>query len=262
MKNKALQNTMGHLGEALTKNSPTILTGMSVAGLVTTTVMAVRATPKAMQILDYERDFREDAYENPPEITKMDIIELTWRCYVPAAAMAMATIACTIGANSINLRRNAALASVYSLTETAFKEYQAKVIETIGETKEKKVKDEIAKDRIKANPVGKQEIFLTGKGDMLCYDVISGRYFKSDVEKIRKIQNDLNRDLINDMFISLNDVYYALGLSNTKMGNDVGWTIGDGHIDFNFSSQLAEDGTPCLVVDYAVGPRYDYRENY
>ena len=60
------------------------------------------------------------------------------------------------------------------------------------------------------------------------------------------------------MYITLNDVYYALGLSNTKMGDDLAWSVEDGMIDFNFSSQLTEDGIPCLVVDYTIGPRFDY----
>lgn len=267
-------------GRAFAKNSPTILTGISVAGLISTVVMAVQATPKALGMLDDEvfrryeeslvdKDISYMEYLNCSEgysvqdrirtLPKLDLIRLTWRCYMPSILMGGLTIGCIVGANSINLRRNAALASVYSLTETALKEYQAKVVETIGENKEQKIRDDIHKDKVAKDPVNNKEVILTGKGDTLCYDVLSGRYFKNDIENIRKIQNELNRDLLTEMFISLNDVYYAFGLAGVKTGNDMGWNVDEGLIEFSFSSQLA-DGIPCLVIDYSAEPKYNYRD--
>lgn len=260
MKTKGIQLATQKLGKVLLKNSPTILTGLSVAGLVTTVIFAVKVTPKALQLLEDERDYREycaDSELTTP-ITKVEAVQLLWRCYLPALGMGAFTIGCIISANSINLRRNAALASVYSLTEATLKEYQAKVIETIGEKKEHAIKDEVAKDKIKEHPVSGKEVYLTGKGDTLCYDVISGRYFKNDIENIRRVQNDLNQDFLNgEMFITLNDLYYSLGLSNTKLGDDMGWDVEGGMINIIFSSQLTENGTPCLVLDYKVSPRYE-----
>ena len=253
MKVKGFQKATQKLGRTLACNSPTILTGIGVAGLITTVVMAVQATPKAHIVL--EEEGLGDRY-----ISKREMVRLTWRYYVPTAIMGGLTIACIIGANSINLRRNAALAGAYSLTEAALKEYQAKVIETIGDKKEQAIRDDIAKDRVKEHPLGEREVIITGKGDTLCFDVLSGRYFKSDIEKIRKIQNDLNYVLLNDVFLSVNDVYYALGLSGVKTGDDMGWDINEGQLEFRFSSQLSEDGTPCLVIDYHTKPKYDYRD--
>lgn len=244
-----LQKAVLKLTTAATANSPTILTAVSVAGLVTTTVLAVKATPKALRLLDLE----------PPNLTKKEVIKTTWKCYIPTVAMGGLTIGCIICANSINLRRNAALASVYSLAETSLKEYQAKVVETFGENKAQKVKDDVAKDLIKNNPVKDQEVIITGNGETLCYDSFSGRYFKSNMDKINKAENAINKALLNENFISLNEVYYELGLPNNKVGDEVGWTnYDDGSVNFHFSSQLSEDGTPCLVIDFQIGPRYDY----
>jgi len=262
MKTKAIQK----IGQVLIKNSPTILTGLSVAGLVTTTLMGVKATPKALQLIQDERLERTDKdqtfiYGETP-LSKKDIILLTWKCYVPTVIMGMLTVGCIVGGNSINLRRNAALASVYSLSEAALKEYQAKVVETIGQAKERKIKDEIAKDKITKNPVSGKELVITGAGETLCYESLSGRYFKSDVEQIRRVLNDLSRDLLTDThgFVTLNEVYCGLGLSGTKMGEMIGWHIDDGLIDPNFSTQLTENGTPCLVLDFSVEPRYGYKD--
>ena len=248
-----IQKTTQQIGGVIAKNSPTILTGLSVAGLITTVVFAVKATPKALQILENGGNKHPDL-----ELTKKDVIKLTYKCYIPAALMGGVTIACIIGAHSINLRRNAALASMYTLSETALKEYQAKVVETIGEKKGKQIKDDIRKDKIAKNPVNDKEVIITGLGESLCYDAFSGRYFKGDIEKIRKTINDLNEKLMQENFIGLNEIYYELGLSGVKLGDVLGWDIQDGQLVPDFSSILAENGTPCLVVDFETEPKYYY----
>lgn len=60
------------------------------------------------------------------------------------------------------------------------------------------------------------------------------------------------------MYASLNDFYDLIGLKPINVGYDLGWNIDDGEIDIYFSSQLAEDGTPCLVIDYSVAPKCDF----
>lgn len=247
------------VGNTIAKNSPSILTGVAVAGLLSTVAEAVRATPKALQILEEEKLRRvdPDSKIHWGTISKKDVIKLTWKCYVPTTILATITIGCIISANSINKRRNAALAGLYSISEMALKEYRDKVVETIGENKERKIKDEIAADKIRKTPVNEDTIEYTGKGDTLCYDAFSGRYFKSNIEHIRSVLNDLSRDLLSDMFISLNQVYYGLDLPGTKLGDLVGWHVEHGLIEPQFSSQLTEDGKPCLVLDFSTEPKYN-----
>ena len=62
------------------------------------------------------------------------------------------------------------------------------------------------------------------------------------------------------MYIALNEFYYEVGLPGTKMGDELGWNIDGGLIGLDFSSQLSEDGTPCLVIDYRIAPRYEYEK--
>jgi len=250
-----------NLGGVISQNSPTILTGIAVAGLVGTVVFAVKATPKALSIMDQELDNR--GYYNDslpdmilPDLTKMEIIKLTWKCYIPAVSMGIITIACIISANNISLRRNAALASLYGLTEAAFKEYQSKVVETIGKNKELKVRDDISADRVKNNPISKNEVVFTGKGSVICYDSLSGRYFKNDIEQIRRVVNDLNHSLMNDGFMTLNELYYGLGLSANKLGDEMGWDLDKGLVEISFSTQLTGDNEPCIVLNYDVVPKF------
>lgn len=257
---KGISYLVKNLGGAFSKNSSTILTAVSVAGLFTTAILAVKATPKAIRLLEEELEDREseldDAWADVEPLTKLEVIKIAWRPYVPAAAICLATIGCIIGANHISLRRNAALASLYGITEAAFKEYRTKVVETIGQNKELKVRDEISADRVKKNPVGTNEIIFTGKGEVLCYDSLSGRYFKSDIEQIRRTVNELNKNLLNDMFLTLNELYYALGLAGTKLGDEMGWDLDKGLLDISFSFSGSEEGEPCLVLNYTVSPRF------
>lgn len=249
-----ISGILKNVRKTMKKHSPEILTGIGIAGMITTTVLAVKATPKALILIE-----REKKKQDLDKLMPVETVKIAWPCYIPAAVTGVMSIACLIGASSVNVRRNAALATAYALSETALKEYRDKIKETIGDKKEQSVRDAIAKDRIERNPVSNREIIITERGNSLCYDVVSGRYFRSDIDKIKKIANELNRRMLDEMDVSLNDFYYEIGLSNTKLGNDLGWNINDGFIDFNFSSQLADDGTPCLVIDYSIAPQYDYR---
>jgi len=279
MEMKSITQIAKNLGGVVSKNSPTILIGVSVAGLVTTTILGIKATPKALSVIDdHVWKLYENEIENPDEtsfaewlgvdtneyswkdksniLSRRERIRLTWKLYLPTAAVGIVTIACIIGANHISLRRNAALASIYGITEAAFKEYQTKVVETIGKNKELKVRDEISGDHIKKNPPGMNEVIFTGKGEVMCYDSLSGRYFKSDIEKIRRAVNELNRRLMTEMFITINELYDAIGLSNTALGHLMGWDIDTGMVEIDFSAQLTEEGDPCLALNYKIEPKF------
>lgn len=251
---KEIEKSFLSLKTAIKKHSPEILTGIGIAGMITTTVMAVRATPKALILIEERKE--EIGAE---KLEAMDMVRTTWACYIPAAITGTLSVVCLIGASSVNARRNAALATAYTLSESALKDYQGKVIEMFGEKKNEAVKDAMAKDKVEKNPVVTREVIITEKGNTLCYDAISGRYFKSDIEKIKKAECELNRQILDDMYVSLNDFYYEIGLDSVKLGDELGWNVDSGYIDLSFSSQLASDGTPCLVIDYSVAPRYDYR---
>lgn len=251
-----LQSMTRQALRSLKKHSPGILTGIGIVGLLATSVMAVDATPKAMELI---REKKEEL--GVEKLTAAETVKATWKCYIPAAVTAATSVACIVGANSVNAKRQAALATACTLSETAMREYKDKVVETIGEKKEREVMDAIAKDKIEKNPVSKSEVILTNKGDTLCFDPWSSRYFKSDAEKLRKAVNDLNYQLINEGCVTLNDFYYDIGLEETRPGETLGWNINrGGQVQFRFSSQVAENGTPCLVLEFINPPSYDYSQ--
>lgn len=240
----------------VSKHSPEILTGFGIAGMLATTVLSVKATPKALQLIEAEKERLE--LEKDGKLTPVEVVKVAWKPYIPAAIICVTSIACVVGASSVSMRRNAALATAYKLSETAFSEYKEKVIETIGDKKEKAVREKVAQDRIEKNPVSKNEVFITEKGNTLCFDPISGRYFKSDMDRIRKAENEINKMLNHEMYASLNDFYEKIGLSGTSLGDSIGWKIEKGLLNIEFDPLIAEDDTPCISIEYNIAPQYGY----
>lgn len=253
------------LRHGMVQYAPHILTGLGVAGVYLTAIFASKATLKAAKIVEDENRKNEEsrqffASDEPapiiPPLTRKEIVNKTWKCYIPSALISLLTAGCIIKSGRIYSKRNAALLALYSISETAFREYQSKVKEMIGDGKEGKIRDSVARDKIIKNPSEIKGIVITGGGEALCYDAPSARYFRSDIEKIRRKENDFNQALRSEMRMTLNELYYELGLEPTKMGDNLGWDIDKGLLEFKFSSQLTENGSPCLVIDYEIHPLY------
>lgn len=257
MSKEGLKRTIKSAGRVLTKYSPGILTGIGIAGMIGATFMAVKATPKALYLIEAKKEESE-----VEELTPVETIKTCWTCYIPATLTTVLSAACLIGASTVSAKRNAALATAYSISEAALREYQEKVVEVIGEKKEKAVRDAVAKNQIERDPVTKSEVvIIDSNSNTLCYEPLSGRYFKSTIDKIKKAEIKLDRQMIQEMYVSLNDFYWEIGLDETDLGDKMGWNLSKGYMDLSFSSQLADDGTPCAVIVYGIPPVYDY-QNY
>lgn len=234
------------------KHRSEILIGLGIGGMFTSGIMAIAATPMALSLLQKKKEELET-----DKLSVKEVVKTTWKCYISSAVVSLASAGCIIGAGTINSKHTAVLATAYTLSETKLKEYQDKVIEIVGEEKEKDIRQAVNQERVEKTPV--QEIIITDGGNDLCYDVFTGRYFKTDAHKIRKAEEELNRRLRSEMYISLNEFYYELGLESVKLGDELGWSIDDGYIEVEFDSRLTKDAKPCIVLDYNVAPRYEYR---
>lgn len=250
-----MKKIFNDISEKMSKHSPEILVGVGIAGMFSTVVMSVKATPKVYSMIEKEKEVRR--LEEKPELTKVDILKMAWKPYLPAAIMFGCSTACIIGANSVNAKRNAVLSTACHISERALAEYRDKVVEVIGEEKEKEIRDKVSKDRMEKDPVSNNTVILA-KGDTLCYDTITGRYFKSDVDKIKKAENELNHILITGDYCSLNEFYDMLDIPATEMGTAVGWNVKNGLVEIYFSAQIADDGQPCVVVNYDIQPTYNF----
>ena len=236
----------------MSKHSPEILVGIGVAGAITSAVLSAKATVKAVRLVD-----AAEAEKGEPLTTK-EVVKTCWKCYIPTAVTTIASTACVIGASTVHTKRNAALATAYQLSESALAKYSEKVIETIGEKKEESIRASINKDKLEQHPVEHANVIITGKGDTLCCDLLFGKYFESDIDKIKRAVAEINYALIRDGYASLNDFYDELGLDHIAVGDDLGWGIDIGKLEVDFGSQIASDGRPCITLEYSVAPRYGF----
>jgi hypothetical protein len=228
-------------------NSPMLLTAFGVVGTVTTAYLAGKASFRASEIL------AQAEYEATEDLELREKIDLTWRLYVPTVSSGVLTVCAIIGSNYVSTRRAAAMATAYAIAERAFDEYRDKVTERLGEKKEQKIRDEVAQDSVTNNPVSKLEVHGESMGDILCYDLYSGRYFYSDMESLRRIQNDVNHAVLNNMYAPLSDFYDRIGLDRTGYSEEIGWNV-DKLLELRFSATISDDGRPCMVVDFATAP--------
>jgi len=223
--------------KVLRDHSPSVLTALGVSGTISTAYLAARASWYARGRLE----------SKSPYMTKREVLEEVWDLYIPAVSAGTFTIVCIIGAARINSRRAAAAYSVMAISEKALEEYRDKVVETIGERKEKGIRDSIALDRVEGNPPN--HILITGGGEVLCCELYTGRYFTSDMESLRKAQNDINARLISQMYASLHDFYYILGLPATTDSGKIGWES-DKMLQLEFTTVMSTDNRPCIAFDY------------
>lgn len=252
MKPKEMLLRAGHF---ISAKSPAILTGCAVAGFVATIIFVRSAAKKEKELIDVAKEEfeKEGISEEEQKSLKKDLAIEVAKIYAPAAACALTTVGCIIFANVAGERKRAALAAAYSLSESALKEYQEKSKELLGEKKDREIRDAIAKDKFEKNPPKEDKIIFTGDGDYLCMDAITGRYFKSNINKIQKAVNEYNAQLMSEMWLSLNEFYDKINIPHVQIGEDIGWSV-DSMLDLMESYHAGEDGTPCLVMDFRVLP--------
>jgi len=233
-----------------TDNSPTILTGIAVAGTVMTAYLAGKASYKAADVIEGER-----LMALPEKLEFKDKVRAVWTLYIPAVGTGLLTVTCIIGANRIGARREAAMAAAYVLGEKAFDEYRKKVVEKIGDKKEELIRAEVVQDRVNANPPN--QLLIAGSGSVLCYEAFTGRYFISDVEALRKAENVINHRLIHDNYVSLSDFYDEVGLAHTSVSDDLGWNL-DKMLELHFTAVLTELDKPCVSIEFTAVPIRGY----
>lgn len=225
--------------QTIKSNSPEILTALGVSGVITTAYLTGKASYKSY----------DDLIMAPDDMPVKEKAKIVWKNYIPAGISGVVTIGCIIGSSKATGRRTAAAMTAYSVTERAFSEYREKVVEQIGKGKEQKIRDEIAQDIVEKNSPNSREVIIAGTGDVLCCELFTRRYFRSDMEKLRKAQNDINSKIVNGFYVSLEEFYDIIGLSYTSNSGHLGWDS-DKLMELKFSTVLTDSGEPCLAFDY------------
>lgn len=242
----------------VTDNSPGILTGLGIAGTATAAFLTGRAA--YLVGMDASTQYHEAVKENEPLpehlLEPKYIVKTYWKEFIPPTIVGTATITCIIAANHIGTRRTAAIAAAFKLSEQLTEEYKERVVKTLGAQKEEKMRSELASDRM-VRTGGAETIIISGS-EVLFYDEMSGRFFKSEMEKIRKAANDVNYKVNNYYCASLSDFYDLIGLGKTSFSDEVGWNT-DELLEVKFAATiLPDDGRPAIAMSFNNVPIRGY----
>lgn len=233
----------------LNKNASTILTCIGGAGVILTSVLAVKATPKAMKMIERAEE------EKGEELTVTETVINAAPAYIPAITVGTATIACIFGANILNKRQQAAITSAYALLDNSYREYRKKVDELYGEDAGRRVRANIAKDKYEEEETEVED------DKLLFYDFFSDRYFSSTLYTVQQAEYRINRHLITRDYVYLNEFYEELGIEPIESGWQLGWSSGScfamywqNWIDFDHETVELDDGLECHVVKFKHEP--------
>lgn len=235
------------------RNGSTILTCIGGVGVIATAVMAVKATPKALERIEQVKE------EKGEDLTKIETLKVAGPAYIPATLTGVGTIACIFGANVLGKREQASLMSAYALLSNSYKEYKDKVKDLYGKEVDTHIKQEVAKDKY-------EEVKMEDNKELF-YDEFSGRYFQSTLYDVQQAEYQLNRDNTMRGYAYLNEFYEHLGLEPIDAGYSLGWSPGacldyywQEWIDFSHSKVVMDDGLECHVIYMMNEPIPDFEE--
>lgn len=263
---KSLSRMVGEVVLSSKKNSPTILFGAGVVGILGTVVLSSKATLKVGDILDEVNENLENinkaATEHPEKYSDADAqkdkivvytqaaINLT-KLYAPAVLLGAASIACLTKSHSILNKRNAGLTAAYAALDRTFTEYRDRVRGEIGEEKEK----ELYRPTETKKVLDENDNFVDVQGATdvggspyrVCFDE-SNVNWQSGAE-YNQIFLQCKQSYANDLLqvrghVFLNEIYTMLGFPQTPAGAVVGWKLGNGDdfIDFGFFAKDVNAG--------------------
>lgn len=226
-------------------NSPSILAALAVGGIATTGLMSYSAGRRYQHELDLYDE------ELPPK----QRFQIGWRGALPLFIVGGLAATCVIAGTAINNRRNAALAGLVTLGEVTFREYKEKAEEVLTKQKREQVDKELGQKKLDALPAN-GDIVVIGEGDILLFDTLSARLFKSSQLAIEKAEVELNRRLLHEMYVSLNEWYDEIGLPRTDLGDDLGWHHAV-PLEISFIPLLKEN-KPVMGIQYRFRPETGY----
>lgn len=263
--------------KAMSRRSPEILTGVGIAGVIMTVIFTVEATRTATALVEEEKKKKmEEAKETGGEVveevelTTMELVKTTWKPFVPVVVTCGVSISCIIGINSVHIRRylanNAAWATAYQLSANAMSDYRAKVIETIGEKKEKPIHEAFVKEQVEKEFTENKVVTakpVAGGNMVLFYDEKFGQTFYATPEQIDAAVNSFNDMLNSCQYGSLNEFYDNIdGARRIGIGDSLGWNRSrDGLLTvLRDEISVTPNGCPCFVLTYGVAPKYAYHK--
>lgn len=247
---ESLSKNFDKFGGFLRKNKATIYTITGMVGVGITTYQTVKSTMEVEKIIK----------DNKPT-SKKETAKLIWKPVLKTAAPFITTEFAIFMSNRSNKKTIMALQAATIMLNTDRKAVREKILEKMGKTKGKDTISEIAKDQAKKSD--SREVYQTGHGDLLCYDVFSGRYFRSSQMHIERIILDFDKTLVDGGEVCINDIFIGIGLPPITVGDLFVWGGPGQEVDYINSPTLItyntdeKFGENCLYLDLMPDLYYD-----
>lgn len=222
---------MNKLAYYINKNVTTINTISGLMCITAASILAIKQTPKALGIVEKCKDELQT-----DKLPASEVIKNTGKLYIPSAVLYLMGATAIVSSNIISAKRISALAAICTANANELHAIKNKIVETVGETTKEAIDNKVIEEKIKDNPPSNSDVINTGRGNTLCLDYTSGRYFRSDINKIKQAINECNARLLRENYILLNEFYYELGLPHTQAGSLLGFNVDKGLIEPEYSS--------------------------
>lgn len=221
-------------------------------GYTAAVVEGCKATVKAVRKTDYEADKKGES------LTPKELVKTNWKYYVKPGMLFIGSTAALITGGSKYNAKIKGLTTLLTLYEAAAKDKDA-AIEELGKKKAVDIFDQANRNTVARTYDESVNVIHTGKGNMLCLDKFSGRYFRMSPENVQKAINNANYQLNRKQELSYNDYFYEISddVPQTEYGEMVGWRLEDGLIEPRFTS-CEVNGEACLVIDFYQRPYIEY----
>lgn len=240
--------------EKVLDNKTKILSGTAIGGVLTTTVLAVKGGSDAANKIAYE-EYRTDS-----ELTRKEKLKLTWKCYIPAACSAIGTIGCIAASEYCNNKDKALAVAAAAAFSTALTDYKEAVIETVGEELGEEVRKAAGQKDLDRTPFTKSKDSLRfvdeyDEEDYLCYEPLTGQYFRSNKLKIDDAMNEVCREVIAFDEAPLNSLFERIGVRPSEFGQMMGWKSTINRLPkVAYSANMTDDGRVVVWLDYTICP--------
>jgi len=216
----------------ITANSPVLLLGTTITGVVTT----------------------GEPGEDAPNLTPQEIVQLTWPSFTLPTISAAGTIAAAVGTHTVHTKRANAMAALYAVTSNKLDDMTERAEELLGPKKTQQLQNDVAQKALTRRSMDEDaEVYMTNEGEELCFDEWSGRYFMGSVQGIESAINDVNRQIIDQGDACLNDFYESVGLNSIEIGETFGWS--GTKIEARFAAVTSKDGRPAISVGFHKAPK-------
>jgi len=257
MKKKSIKKLLNTTAKFAKRNSSTVMIVLSAGGMIAGGFLLGKGAAKA------HNDIEEKKEElGVDKLTPKETVKTTWKSFAPGTVVTGVSLTAFALGHKVKAEKFASLLAAYKIVKDDLSDHKEIASDILEPEQIEKIEDAVAQKKVDKNPPTDNNVVILGEdADTLFYDELSGRYFKSTLNRVKDAQNRFNEKLQFSMgsYASLNDLYDELDLERTKLGDDLGWDVMHGLVYLKLDrATVAPNGKPAILIEFNYEPRYGY----